>query len=110
MAMTKYQRAMQIWMILVCAARERKTYTYGKLASILGMNGAGVLSQLLDPVMRFCNNNKYPPLTVLVVNKDTGVPGTGLSTIVAVNTDRENVFNFPWFEREPPQISDFEEA
>ncbi len=110
MAMTKYQHAMQIWMILVCAARERKTYTYGQLASILGFKGAGVLSQQLDPVMRFCNKNKYPPLTVLVVNQDTGLPGSGLSTITNVNTDREEVFNFDWFELEPPQISDFQKG
>lgn len=30
--MTKYQRAMNIWSVLICAARERKSYTYEGLA------------------------------------------------------------------------------
>jgi len=97
-------------MLLTCAALERKTYTYGELASILGMKGAGVLGQFLGPVRCFCEDNDYPPLTVLVVNQDTGLPGEGLSTLEDVNTDREHVFKYPWFEIKPPQVVDFQEA
>ncbi|MCP4206106.1 MAG: hypothetical protein GY767_03530, partial [Shimia sp.] len=77
------------WMLLVCAARERKTYTYGQIAKILGMGGAGVMGQFLGPIMWWCEDKKYPPLTVLVVKQDTGLPGEGLSTIEEVNEDRE---------------------
>ncbi len=108
--MTRYQRSMQIWMLLVCAARERKSYTYGQIANILGMGGAGVIAQFLGPIMWLCEDNGYPPLTVLVVNQDTGLPGEGLSTIQEVNEDRERVFNFNWFAIEPPQIKDFQKA
>ena len=74
------------------------------------MGGAGVMSQFLGPIMWYCENCDYPPLTVLIVNQDTGLPGDGLTTIENVNEDRESVFNFDWFANEPPQISDFEKS
>ena len=89
--MTKYQRSMQIWTLLVCAAYERKTYTYGEIVEILGMGGAGVMSQFLGPIMLYCEDSEYPPLTVLIVNQDTGLPGDGLTTIENVNRI-ENLF------------------
>ena len=51
--MTKYQRALQIWSMLVCAARDRRTYTYGELASALGMGGAGVMGRFLGLIMYY---------------------------------------------------------
>lgn len=106
--MTRYQRASQIWSLLICAARERKTYTYGDIANILGFGGAGVMAQILGCVMWFCEEKKLPPLTVLVVNQGTGLPGEGLTTLEDVNKDREAVFNFNWFDIEPPQNGNFE--
>ena len=108
--MTRYQRSLQIWMLLVVAAKERKSYTYGDVAKILGMGGAGVLGQFLDPIMRYCEDHKLPPLTVLVVNQDTGLPGEGLTTLENVNVDRERVFAYDWFSIEPPETKDFEKA
>jgi alkylated DNA nucleotide flippase Atl1 len=110
MAMTRYQRSSQIWSLLITAARGRKCYTYGQIAEILGFGGAGTMAQFLGPIMRLCKDNDWPPLTVLVVNQDTGLPGEGLSTIEEVNADREAVFGFDWFSLEPPQNSDFKEA
>jgi hypothetical protein len=106
--MTRHQRASQIWSLLISAARERKTYTYGDIADILGFGGAGVMAQILGCIMWFCEENKLPPLTVLVVNQETGLPGEGLTTLEEVNKDREAVFNFNWFGIDPPQNDDFE--
>lgn len=110
MTMTLYQRSSQIWFLLVCAAGERKSYTYGQIAEILSFGGAGVMGQYLNPIMCFCEDNELPPLTVLVVNQETGLPGEGLVTLEEVNEDREKVFDFDWFSIEPPQNIDFEEA
>lgn len=108
--MTRYQRSSQIWALLTYAARERKSYTYGDVADILGFSGAGTMAQFLGPIMWLCEDNEWPPLTVLVVNRETGLSGEGLSTIEEVNEDREAVFNFDWFGLEPPQNQDFKEA
>ncbi len=108
--MTRYQRSMQIWSLLICAANDRRTYTYGDVADVLGMKGAGVMAQFLGPIMWLCDEKKWPALTVLVVNQVTGLPGDGLTTIENVNKDREEVFNFDWFGLEPPSLLDFEMA
>ena len=108
--MTRFQRTLQIWSLLVCAARDRRTYTYGELASALGMGGAGVMGKFIGPIMFYCQQNQLPPLTVLVVNQDTGLPGEGLTTLEDVNRDRERVFTHDWFQMEPPETGDFEEA
>lgn len=105
--MTKYQRSLQIWTLLICAARERKSYTYGGIAKILGMGGAGVMSQFLEPIIRYCDENGLPPLTVLAVNRETGLPGVGLTTLEEVNSDREKVFRHDWFDLEPLETADF---
>ncbi len=106
--MTRYKRASQVWSLLICAARERKSYTYGEIANILGFGGAGVMAHILGCIMWFCKENCLPPLTVLVVNQETGLPGEGLTTLEEVNSDREAVFKFNWFGIEPPQNTDFE--
>jgi len=111
MPMTLYQRSNQIWSLLICAARERKTYRYGDIATILGFQGAGTMGQFLGPIMRLCKANNWPPLTVLVVNQATGLPSEGLITLENVNNVnevREAVFKFDWFSIDPPQVKDFE--
>lgn len=87
--MTSYQRASQIWSLLINAAKDRKTYTYGQIANILGFGGADVMAPILGCIMWFCDENDPPVLTILVVNKETGLPGDGLTTIEDVNKDRE---------------------
>lgn len=105
--MTKYQRALQIWMILVCGAVRRRSFTYGEVAALLGMKSGRVIPQFLGPVMWYCQANRLPPLTVIVVNRDTGLPGAGLSTLDDVNRDREKVYRFDWFSLSPPEAKDF---
>jgi alkylated DNA nucleotide flippase Atl1 len=107
--MTRDKRAMQIWMLLVCAAREGKIYAYSDIAKILKVGNRDI-GKYLGPIMWYCENKKYPPLTVLVVKKNAGVPGKGLTTVDDVDKDRAKVYKYDWFAIEPPQISDFENA
>ena len=108
---TRYTRALQIWQILIAqAVCSEQTITYGALAKILGFKGAGTLGNFLDPVMRYCREKGLPPLTVIVVNQETGKLGPGLPGIVDRNTDQDRVFNYPWFSIIPPTPQEFEEA
>ena len=69
---TQSNRALQIWQVLIAKAANRQTITYGNLARTLGYESAGqFMSGLLNPVMRYCQVNGLPPLTVLVVNRET---------------------------------------
>ena len=102
---TNASRALQIWQILISAAHNRQILTYGLLADMLGYGGAGGLGSQLEPIMRFCQQNNLPPLTVLVVNKETGLPGVGL-TGADLNADRESVFQYPWHRIYPPTVEE----
>lgn len=97
-----------MWTLLVCAARDRRVYTYNEVRKVLRLGGAGVVSGFIDPVMRYCQQRGLPPLTVLVVNERTGLAGVGLTT--SGNRDRERVFRHDWFASEPPETRDFDEA
>ena len=107
-----YTRALQIWQVLIAKADNRQTMTYGALVRKLGYTspGAQFITQFLDPVMRYCQKNNLPPLTVLVVNQETGKPGTGLSTPDDIDHDRERVFNQDWFLIYPPTPEEFKES
>ena len=108
--MTRAERAAQIWQVLVGAAHMRQVLTYEILADRIGMGpegkGAGTLAQPLGIVMEFCKARQLPPLTVLVVNKTTGQPGKGLTTIQELHSDRERVFTHRWLEMKPPQVAE----
>lgn len=108
--MNRFQHASNIWSLLVCAARERKTYTYGEISGIIGVPPVGI-GQHLGPVYVYCQTNTLPILTVLAVNATTGTPYSNLyKPIEDLNSYREDVFNFDWFKRTPPQTHDFEQA
>jgi hypothetical protein len=105
--MKRAERAMQIWQVLISAAHNRQTLTYDMLGKLIGM-GANVLAQTLGCVMDYCKRNGLPPLTVLVVRRDTGEPGTGLTTAEDLNRDRESVYAYEWYKMPPVQVQDFE--
>ena len=103
---TRSERALQVWQILISAAANRQTLTYQMVAEALEFEGAGVLAQILGCLRRYCETENLPPLTCLVVNKKTGEPGHGLTTIENLTKDREAVYNLNWFARLPPKLEE----
>ena len=109
--MTKYQRALQIWPLLVCAARDRRTYTYREVADVLGMpKGWRAIGHFLDPIFLYCEEKRLPPLWALVVRKDTGIPGYGPTNPEEVERERERAFVHDWSAEKTPGTADFEQA
>ena len=99
------KRAFQIWLILISLASRRETITYGELGKLIGFRrGGDALAGPLGCIMWYCLQNKLPPLTVLVVNKKTGVPSEGLIGVDDVDVEREKVFNYRWFDLVPPPV------
>src|SRR5690349_5032054 len=91
------ERALQVWQILIAKAHNRQSITFSELAEMLGYKGARVIRPFLGAVMKYCDKNGLPPLTTLVVYKQQGTPGKGLTTIKDLNTDRERVFKYNWY-------------
>jgi hypothetical protein len=109
--MTKSERACQIWGILAWAAKNRQSMTYGHLSKLIGVPTAG-LGQLLEPIQSFCILNDLPPLTILVVQQDSGLPGHGFTAAKASDfaIAQANVFEFKWLDYGNPQPDKFEDA
>jgi len=70
------ERAAQVWSILAFAATHRQVLTYDIVAKLTGLARQG-LGPVLEPIQSYCIERRLPPLTILVVKADTGLPGSG---------------------------------
>lgn len=61
--------------------------------------------------MRYCDQNDLPPLTVIVINREAGAPGEGLTTIEkkydSLDLARMSVFNCKWYKIILPTVEDY---
>ncbi len=109
--MTRSERASQIWAVLAWAARGRQSLTYGQLAKLIGVPTAG-LGQLLEPIQSYCLLRSLPPLTVLVVQQESGLPGPGFTGASAEDFAgaQAAVFGYDWLGHGNPQSELLEAA
>ncbi len=108
---TQATRALQIWQILIGCAARRETVIYEELARKMGHGQPKVLAKQLGHVLYYCEQHGLPPLTVLVVNKNTGLPGEGFpGSEPQRGRVRERVFQFDWYGVYPPTAEDFQKA
>jgi hypothetical protein len=99
--MTVPQRASQIWPVLTLAASNKQILTYDFLAKLIGVPPPA-LGQLLEPIQSYCLIEKLPPLTILVVSKKTGLPGSGFSAVSEIPKFQIKVFEYDWLKHECP--------
>lgn len=109
--MTRSERASQIWAVLAWAARNRQSLTYTQLSGLIGVPRAG-LGQLLEPIQSYCILNKLPPLTIIVVQQESGLPGPGFTGASAKDLAKSqmDVFSFDWIFHGNPQPEVLENA
>jgi len=69
-------RAYKTWNILVKSAPQAKIITYEDVAKDLGTHPRAIRF-VLELIQNYCLKNHLPPLTILVVNKQTNEPGEG---------------------------------
>ena len=98
------ERACQIWSVLAWAARNRQTLTYADLGKLIGVPAAG-LGNLLEPIQSYCKLNSFPPLTVIVVKSDGGLPGSGFigATASEFGAALASVYGKDWLALGNPQ-------
>ena len=105
---TRPTRAQQAWFILIGCARNRQTLTYSMLGESMNFGSPHALGPILDYLWRYCRINELPPLTILVVNKNTGTPSSGMGEFTA--DQQEAVFGFDWYGVIPPTPEELEAA
>lgn len=103
------ERAMQIWSVLALAATNRQILTYDLLSDLVGVPNQG-LGQLLEPIQSYCLQHDLPPLTILVVGKDTGLPGVGFIAASEIPAAQQMVFGHDWCSQGCPSAKAFDEA
>ena len=105
---TNASRSLQIYLILIGAAKRRETMTYQMLADeIYEKPAQHVLGDKLEPLMQWCKANDLPALTALVVDKTTGEPREGLTTVIGgFPAEQQRVFAYRWNDLVPPTNED----
>jgi hypothetical protein len=105
-------RAVQAWQILVGKAKNRQTVTYEDLSELMfEKKAAGVLAKILGHIAYYCKENNIPPLTVLVLEKETGKPSHGIPIDSAtIDEEREKVYRRDWYNIYPPSGAEFAAA
>ncbi|MEK7274762.1 MAG: hypothetical protein AAB296_04450 [Candidatus Desantisbacteria bacterium] len=103
--MKAHERATQVWAVLALAARNRQILTYDILSRLIGVPTHG-LSNILDHVQQYCVQKDIPPLTIIVVNKETGLPGSGFTAAEDIPRNQGNVFNYDWLVAGAPSPDD----
>ena len=104
--MTTYERALQIYQVLMSFAYQRQNLTYETLGRLIDLPHR-FLGMHLDHLLRYCTTHGLPQITVLVVRKAEGTPSTGFpSATMDLDQERERVFEYPWFRQKPLTIED----
>jgi hypothetical protein len=85
--------------------------TYSHLSELIGIPTAG-LGQLLEPIQSYCLLERLPPLTILVVQQDTGIPGSGFTGTNFNEYAKAymEVFKYDWLKHGNPQPDKLEQA
>ena len=63
------------WYALRRRAAKGETITYGDLAREVGGTAENISSKVLYEIAQYCNARKLPDLSLIVVRRDTGIPG-----------------------------------
>jgi hypothetical protein len=107
--MKREERAQQLWSVLVLAAHNRQVLTYEIVARACGLHVPGI-GDLLRPIQQFCSENSLPPLTSIIVSKQTGMPGDGFIAAENVPMAQLKTFETNWLELDAPSGEQLAEA
>jgi hypothetical protein len=110
----KYQRAVQLWSLLVLAARNQQLLSYTTVEHLTGIPKVGV-GGMLGTISHYCKSRNLPWLTALVVSEETGLPGEGLmdsakqeyGEAVDLFAMQSRVFVYDRFKEPAPKTEDF---
>ena len=107
--MKREERAQQLWSILVLAARSRQILTCEMLSQACGVPALSI-GDFLRPIQQYCIENRLPPLTSIVVNKGSGLPGDGFIAAENVSIAHVQTFEKDWLEQQAPSADQLADA
>lgn len=107
--MKREERAQQLWSILVLAATNRQVLTYEIVAHACGVPPPSI-GDFLRPIQQYCSEKGLPPLTCIVVNKNTGLPGEGFIAAENVPLAQIQTFSVDWLSLTAPSADHLADA
>jgi hypothetical protein len=107
--MERHEQAVQIWPLLVYAARMQRILSYREIQKMTGIPAVSQ-GRVLKFIQRYCERHKLPLLNSLAVNQAEGLPGEGFhgdfKDIVKIFQEQAKVFVHDWFKDDPPKAED----
>jgi putative restriction endonuclease len=97
--------SLRAYLALIGLARTRSTITYTDLSQLIHRGGAHMMGPALEPLKDWCKARALPPLTVLVVSKETGLPGEGVE-VADIPRQTMEVFKHDWLSHMPPTVGE----
>ena len=107
--MSRFDHTASIWPLLVFAVENRRVLTYAKLGQLIGVKPPE-LGRLLEPIQSHCILQGLPPLTSIVVDARTGLPGEGFIAANNVPRAQAETFRFDWLGVPVPSREDYRNA
>lgn len=107
--MKRSETACIIWSLLTLSAIRRQTLTYQLLARLIGVPRKN-LARLLEPIQSYCILASLPPLTSLVVDSQSGLPGEGFIAASNLPRAQAETFAHEWLAQDVPTPADFQRA
>jgi hypothetical protein len=107
--MKRAETARTVWALLTLSALKRQTLTYQLLSKLLDVPRNDV-GRLLEPVQSYCILGNLPPLTSIVVNARTGLPGEGFIAAANLPQAQAETFEHDWINQRMPSAEDFGKA
>ncbi len=92
----QHRRASTIWDVLISQAAASKSITYKALSEEINVHPRA-LRHALEVIQEYCQRNKLPHLTSLVVNSTTGKPGAGNNLDDSLlNQEYQKIYQYKW--------------
>lgn len=107
--MSRLDQTVSIWSLLVMSAGNCQILNYDRLSRLIGVPESD-LGRRLEPIQSHCILKGLPPLTSIVVNSRTGMPGEGFIAADNVPQAQAETFLFNWLAQPVPTREDFREA
>jgi hypothetical protein len=107
--MKRVDTARIFWSLLTLSAIKRQTLTYHLLAKLVGVP-RNDLGRLLEPIQSYCILGNLPPLTSLVVDSQTGMPGEGFIAASNLPQAQAATFAHDWLTQGVPTAEEFQQA
>jgi putative restriction endonuclease len=86
-----------LWPVLVDAAKNKKNPTYSDIAPLINTNPLNV-GRALGPILFHCMDYKLPPLTSIIIGKNSGIPGDGFIAwdVDDLDSAHQLVYEYDW--------------